>query len=256
MVSPIRNAADEFSHVVGILRDVSGIRRVEADLRESIEVLRHVDSERRQSLAQIVEAQEQELDRMAEGIEDRSLQQMTAVRMRMETLRRNLSDPAQLDALAKLEGSVEQAVGQLRGLLSELRPRELTTEGVEGAVREYLDRVAGGLRTEVRGGLEEEPDPSQRATAFRIVQEAVASAVETRRANTILVDLKDDGDGFSVRIVDDGASWRTVRSSTMGDRAGLAGGRCRSFDGPDGATVELWLPSVAPLAGGTPLRPP
>ena len=256
VVSPIRNAADEFSHVVGILRDVSGIRRVEADLRESIEVLRHVDSERRQSLAQIVEAQEQELDRMAEGIEDRSLQQMTAVRMRMETLRRNLSDPAQLGALEKLEGSVEQAVGQLRGLLSELRPRELTTEGVEGAVREYLDRVARGMRTEVRGGLEEEPDPSQRATAFRIVQEAVASAVETRRANTILVDLDDEGAGFSVRIVDDGASWRTVRSSTMGDRAGLAGGRCRSFDGPDGATVELWLPSVAPLAGGTPLRPP
>ena len=255
VVSPIRDATGASSHVVAILRDVTEIREAERGLRESLEELRRADAERRVSLAQIVEAQEQELDRMAEGIEDRSLQQMTAVRMRMETLRRNLSDPAQLGALEKLEGSVEQAVGQLRGLLSELRPRELTTEGLEGAVHEYLHRVAPDLRTEVTGRVSQDPDPSQRATAFRIVQEAITSAVEVRGAARILVELEDGADGFVVRVVDDGASWSTVRSSTMGDRAGLAGGRCRSFDGGDGATVELWLPGRAPLAGEMPLRP-
>ena len=253
--SPIPDAEGRFTHAVATFRDVTQIREVERDLRGTLDDLRRADMDRRASLAQIVEAQEQELDRMAEGIEDRSLQQMTAVRMRMETLRRNLSDPTQLGALDKLEGSVDQAVGQLRGLLSELRPRELTTEGLQGAIREYLDRAGAPLRTEVSGHLENDPDGSQRATAFRIVQEALTSAMEVRSASQIAVHLEDAGDGFAVRVVDDGDAWASVPPSTMGDRAGLAGGRCGSSDGPDGATVELWLPLRSPVPGGTPLHP-
>jgi signal transduction histidine kinase len=253
VISPIRDAAGAFSNVVIILRDITEVREIERKLRESIEELRRRESDRRVSLAQIVDAQEQELDRMAGGIEDRSLQQMSAVRMRMETLRRTLSDPAELGALEKLEGSVEEAVGQLRGLVSELRPRELTTEGLGGAIRQHLTRTTA-LRTEVGGALGQDPDPSQAATAFRVVQEAVASALLDRAAGVLRVELEDEDDGFCVRIVDDGASWATVGPRTMQDRAGLAGGRCRLFDGDAGATVELWLPLRAPVAGQHPLR--
>ncbi len=253
VISPIRDAAGTFSHVVVILRDITEIQAIEQRLRENLEELRRTDASRRATLAQVVESQEQELERMAEGIEDSSIQQMTAVRIRMETLRRNLSDPAQLGALQKLEGSVEEAVGQLRGLVSELRPRELATEGLGGAIREHLRHTAD-LRTEVVGALGEDPDQQQAATAFRVVQEAVASALEDRAARRLTVALEDADDGFTVRIVDDGASWTTVGPSTMRDRAGLAGGRCLLFDGQDGATVELWLPLRAPVAGEDPLR--
>ncbi|MEY2518081.1 MAG: two-component system, sensor histidine kinase and response regulator, partial [bacterium] len=252
VISPIRDAEGAFSHVVVILRDITEIQAIERRLRENLEELRRTDASRRATLAQVVESQEQELERMAEGIEDSSIQQMTAVRIRMETLRRNLSDPAQLGALEKLEGSVEEAVGQLRGLVSELRPRELATEGLGGAIREHLAHT--DLRTEVVGALEQDPDQQQAATAFRVVQEAVASAHVNRAAHRLSVQLEDADDGFTVRIVDDGASWTTVGPSTMQDRAGLAGGRCRLFDGQDGATVELWLPLRAPVAGEDPLR--
>jgi two-component system sensor histidine kinase UhpB len=255
VISPIRDAEGAFSHVVVILRDITEIQAIERRLRESLEELRRTDASRRATLAQIVEGQEQELDRMAEGIEDSSLQQMTAVRIRLETLRRNLSDPAQLGALEKLEGSVEEAVGQLRGLVSELRPRELATEGLGGAIREHLRHTAG-LRTEVVGSLGEDPDQQQAATAFRVVQETVASALEDRAAARLTVELEDADDGFTVRIVDDGASWTTVGPSTMRDRAGLAGGRCLLFDGQGGATVELWLPLRAPATGEQTLRRP
>jgi len=253
VISPIRDAAGTFSHVVVILRDITEIQAIEQRLRENLEELRRTDASRRATLAQVVESQEQELERMAEGIEDSSIQQMSAVRIRMETLRRNLSDPAQLGALEKLEGSVEEAVGQLRGLVSELRPRELATEGLGGAIREHLGHTAD-LRTEVVGALGDDPDQQQAATAFRVVQETVASALEDRAARRLTVELEDADEGFTVRIVDDGASWTTVGPSTMKDRAGLAGGRCLLFDGQDGATVELWLPLRAPVAGEDPLR--
>ena len=255
VVSPIRDPAGSSSHVVVILRDVTEIREVERSLRGSIEELRRTDRDRRAALAQIVEGQEQELQRMAEGIEDRSLQDMTAVRMRMETLRRNLSDPAQLRALDKLEGSVDVAVGQLRGLVSDLRPRELGTDGLAGAIRQHLGRSCGELRARIVGALEEEPDPPQAAAAFRIVQEALASAVHDRAARTLRIELADATDGFCVLITDDGASWTTDRPQTMQDRASLAGGRCHLSDGADGATAELWLPLHPPVAGRTPPPP-
>ena len=191
---------------------------------------------------------------MAEGIEDRSLQQMTAVRMRMEMLRRNLSDPAQLGSLENLESSVDQVVEQLRGLLSELRPRSLTAQDLEGAIREYLDRIEG-VASEVRGSLASEPDAPQGSTAFRIVQEIATSAIETGTVTRIEVDLTEMGDGFQIRIADDGATANRTTSPTMRDRAGLAGGRCSIREEAGGAMTELWLPLHAPLAGETPIRP-
>jgi PAS domain S-box-containing protein len=254
VISPIQDEEGRFSHLVAILRDVTEIQEAERSLRQSLVELRAVDAERRVAMAQIVEAQEQELDRMAEGVEDRSLQQLAAVRMRMEMLRRNVSDPAQLGSLVKLESSVDQAVGQLRGLVTELRPRGFTTQDLEGAIRQYLDRL-GGVSSEVRGDLSAEPDASQRSTAFRIVQEFVTSAIDTGTVTSIHVDLAEMGEGFEIRIVDDRAPGSSVTSPTMRDRAGLAGGRCSMQDGARGATLELWLPLRAPLAGGTPLPP-
>jgi two-component system sensor histidine kinase UhpB len=244
--SPIPDDAGLGTHLVAVVRDVTGLRAVERDLRESLEGLRTVDAEQRRLVTQLVEAQELELDRMAEGIEDRSLQQMTAVRMRMETLRRSVSDPDQLGALDKLESSVTQAVGQLRGLLSELRPRELATEGLAAAIRSYLDGLDGSLRTSVEGGFVTEPAPSQQATAFRIVQEAVAFAVGSRGATRLAVTLASDDEGFTVRVHDDGAAWSLEAPSTMGDRARLAGGRCtvEASEG-GGAIVDLRLPAIA-----------
>jgi PAS domain S-box-containing protein len=254
IVSPIQDEAGTFSHLVAIMRDVTGIREAERSLRQSLEELRRIDAERRVTMAQIVEAQEQELDRMAEGVEDRSLQQMAAVRMRMEMLRRNLSDPAELGSLEKLESSVDQAVGQLRGLVTELRPHALTTQDLYGAIHEYL-KLLEGVSGEVRGGLTVEPDAPQRSTAFRIVQEFATSAIETGTVTSIRVALAESGQGFEVRIADDRAEGSPVMSSMMRDRAGLAGGRCSMRTDAHGAAVELWLPLRAPLAGETPLRP-
>lgn len=254
IVSPIQDEAGRFSHIVAVMRDVTDIKEAERGLRQSLEDLRQVDAERRVAIAQIMEVQEQELDRMAEGIEDRSLQQMAAVRMRMETLRRNLSDPAQLGSLEKLESSVDLAVGQLRGLLSELRPRALTAQDLAAAIGQYLDRLEG-VDTEVRGRLSSEPDAPQRSTAFRIVQEVVATAVETGTVTSIRVELAEATQGFEVRIVDDRAPGGADAPSTIRDRAGLAGGRCTMHEETGGATTELWLPLRAPVAGETPIRP-
>jgi PAS domain S-box-containing protein len=249
-VSPIIGPEGEVTHWVSISSDVTRAREAEREVRESLEDLRRSDAERRASLVQLVEVQEQELGRMAEGVEDGSLQELTAVRLRLDMLKRSLSDPGQLEALDRFGSSVEQAVGRLRGLLTELRPRTLDSDGLEPAVREYLRRACdeGRISTfQVTGAPAREPLERERAAAYRIVQESLSAAVDNG-ASRVMVEFRDEGEGVAVRVTHDGnrvGQADEARIASMSERAELAGGRLSASLGL--ASVDLWVPLDHPL---------
>src|SRR5688572_30500872 len=62
---------------------------------------------RRAVLSHLVSAEEEERRRIAADIHDDSIQVMTAAGMRLQILRRELSEPAQLERLAELERTVQ-----------------------------------------------------------------------------------------------------------------------------------------------------
>src|SRR2546427_3390258 len=80
--------------------------RAEDELHESLETLRRTDGERRRLLAYLAQAQEKERGRIAADIHDDSIQAITAVGMRLEMLKRRLSDPKELCVLSEVGGSV------------------------------------------------------------------------------------------------------------------------------------------------------
>jgi len=233
-------------------REAEGIlRQSESDLQRSLETLRRTDEERRRMLDALIEEQERERERVAEGIEDEHIQQMTALGMRLESLRRAIDDPEQLAALEWLGDTVEGAVGRLRGLLVQLRPRELQTGGLGAALDRYIETVASetGFLFTVDDRLREEPPEGIRAAAFRIAQDAIRNTAQHARAGRveILIDPRDEG--VFVRVVDDGVGFvvgdgehRGIAS--MRQRAELGGGwlRVRSSPGA-GTTIEFWLPT-------------
>ena len=249
-VNPIAGPSGQVTHWVAISSDVTQAREAEREVRESLEELRRSDGERRAALVQLVEVQEQELGRMAEGVEDGSLQDMTAVRLRLDMLKRSLSDPGHLEALDRFGRSVEQAVGRLRGLLTELRPRTLDSDGLEPAVREYLRRACdeGRISTfQVTGTPAREPLDRERAAAYRIVQESVTAAVDNG-GTRVTVEFGEEGDGLVLRITHDGnrvGEADESRIASMSERAELAGGRLNASVGL--ASVDLWLPLDHPL---------
>jgi PAS domain S-box-containing protein len=244
----------------GVMYDITERKRAEQMLRESeaelqrgLEVLQRTDVERRQLLAHLLRAENLERERMAEGIEDHSLQHVAALGMRLETMRRNVDDPEQLGALDAMGETVEGAMGRLRHLLVELRPRALEQEGLGAGLRQYLRGVEADTGTAVTflDGTTRELELDTRVIAYRIAQEAVGNAVRYAEASSVNVTLEDAPGGVLVRVADDGRGFEPEGPgaaeqdvvASMRERATLVGGRLDVHSGIDGTVVEFWLPT-------------
>jgi PAS domain S-box-containing protein len=218
------------------------LRESEAEVRRSLEILKQTDEERRQLLRHLVASESAERGRLAEGIEDRSLQDFAAVGLRLETLRRNLENPEQQGAIDRLGETVQQALARLRHLLVELRPRELETEGLAAALEHYVRAAAPGVPATVRNGLELEPEPEVRAFAYRLAQDVVSLALAHAGMEGLETDVEERDGGTLVRVrVASSASPVSnddARLVSIRERAEIAGGRVDAL----GDAVELWLP--------------
>jgi signal transduction histidine kinase len=212
---------------------------------------------RRELVADFVWAGELERRRVAEAIHDDSIQVIAALSMRLQMLRRALSDPDQVAMLAEAELTAQLAITRLRTLVFELQPPGLAGEGVSVA-------LAMALETAEREGapaywLDDQmitpPAEEEGAILFRIAQEALANVREHAHATMVTVTLLERDGGHAVRIADDGGGCdaELIASgpggygfASMRARVGLAGGNLSITAAPAGGLiVEAWLPSVA-----------
>jgi signal transduction histidine kinase len=249
--------ARAFDEMASVLQErQQEAERARAELQASLEVLRASDEERKRLLAHLTQAQEQERGRIASDIHDDSIQAMTAVGIRLETLRRRLTEPEQLKVLEELEETVLLSIARLRHLLFELRPPVLDREGLAPALRVYLEELGNetGLAYEIDNRLVTEPPEDTRRILYRITQEALANVRKHARARTVTVTLVEGERGFLVRVGDDGRGFFPpdpedqepghLGFTAMRERAELAGGWWRVASRPGmGTTVEFWLPA-------------
>lgn len=235
------------------------LRVINDKLVEKVAELERVSGDRQRLLGLVMSAQEQERQRIADGIHDDSLQTVVAVGLALENLRRRLHEPDALEALEHLQNVVKVASQRLRSLLFELRPIELQSEGLVAALRAYLEYVQReeGLRVTIDNRLPAEPEPEACTFLYRGAQEilmnvrkhAQASAVEVTlmaRSGRYVIVVRDDGVGFDV------ADALRARPGHLGlaalhERLELAGGVLRLESAPGaGATVEFEVPPGIP----------
>jgi PAS domain S-box-containing protein len=239
----------------GLMLDVSAQKQVEARLHESLEVLRRSSQQRRELMERLETAQEVERRRIAADIHDDSIQVMSALDVRLQTLAmRGGADPAGLEELREI---VAEAIDRLRHLTFELRPVALDREGLLVAVRQYLEHTQAetGLEWSLEGtALVADPIPEARAVLYRMVQEVVVNTGKHAKASRLDVEMATAGAGVAVRLQDDGIGFDTSALGrpepghlglvTSMERAEVAGGWFRVSSAPgSGTTVEFWLPS-------------
>jgi len=246
---------DDAWGAVAVVRDISERKRAEEELRESLEMLRRTDAERRKLMDRLVNAQEDEREILASEIHEGPIDMLTTVGLRLHTLRRRCTEPHQLEIIAQLEEALVACTARLRHLAFELRPPALESEGLAAALRRYLDEVApeAGFDFHVQNELADEPPSTTRTILYRIAQEALANVSRHARATRVEVLLQAKDGGFLVRVRDDGCGFspqdlpepasRRVGLSDMRERAETAGGWFRVDSAPGrGTTVESWLP--------------
>lgn len=236
------------------------VRARTEELSRTGDQLRATDTARRALLSRLVRAQEEERQKIAADVHDDSVQVMTAVAMRLHLLRRKLTDPDELEAMEKLELSVQEAIGRLRNLLFELRPHSLDRGGLAAAITEYGQQRFEGdpVIFRVDRSLVDEPPLEARTLLYRVAQEALNNAKKHAEAQTVRVSLANRDGGVEIRVEDDGVGFDRVQAAapmpghlgilSMSERAEMAGGILEIETAPGfGTRLRCWLPIDAPM---------
>ena len=230
------------------------------ELQASLSVLQTTQAERQRLLARIVAAEEQERHRIADDVHDDTIQAVTAVSLRLASLRRRLQ-ASDLPVLDRVQDTVGDAIARLRRLSFELRPPALDRQGLAAALRDLLEmsKEEDGPAWLLHDGLEREPPVELAEVAYRLAQEALSNIRKHAEASHVDVVLDQDERGLQLVIVDDGRGFdtRVLRdprpghfgTSAMRERAALVDGRCTIESMPgQGTTVTVSLP--LPTAAG------
>lgn len=217
-------------------------------------LLRERDRERARLLRHLVLAQEDERKLIAGDIHDDSIQEMSAVAIRLGMLRKHLNDDGALETLTKIEGSVTSSIGRLRSLMFRLRPPALDEGGLAPALREQLSEIAGecGFTWEVNADMAVEPSAEVCVPAFRIAQEALANVRKHAQAQNVSITATTKDGGVRVIVRDDGVGFCLndhppeighLGVTSMRERAEICGGTYSIASAPGkGTTVEFWIP--------------
>jgi len=211
---------------------------------------------------QMIEIQQQEHKKLARDLHDGPTQSMAAIAMRLNFARRLLErDPkATAEELSKIEELARRTTKEIRHMLFTLRPLELESQGLIGALKAMAEKTHETFNQNVIVEAEEniisELEMNRQTIIFYIAEEAINNACKYAQANHIWVRMKDyDKDLVMLEVQDDGVGFdkTSVESSyetrgslglrNMSERAEMVNGifRLDSAVGK-GTTVRVLIP--------------
>ncbi|MGA2209436.1 MAG: PAS domain-containing protein [Acidimicrobiales bacterium] len=246
------------------LKDASAARANE--LEEALSAVKRADAERVELLSRLVNAQEEERQRIASDLHDDSIQKVAAASMRLEMLAMAHPELAEDEGFVKAKATVLASIESMRHLMFELRPYVLDRDGLGPALLQLLEEdfgYEGGPFYELSDGLSDQPPEVARVVLFRITQEALVNVRKHAHAANLRVELWREDSGYFVRVSDDGVGFSAERRSvsprghlgltSMRQRAQLARGGCTIESSPgNGTVVSAWVPRAwhaeAPVA--------
>ena len=250
----IRGPKDHAMIWHGVMFDVTARKEAETQVRDTLDDLRRSQAQQRKLAARLLHAQESERQQIAKDLHDDPIQTLTAVQIRLATIKGGVSDEAAV-GLQVIEKSLSATIGRLRSLMFDLRPPVLDREGLAAAVRDAGSRIAQEADWDFRvdDDLRGAPPAELAAAAYRIVKEALINVRKHTEAQQVRVALSFDGDTLSGTIRDDGLGFDPQSlPSEPEDHVGLASilERAEFFGGGidiksevgHGTTVRFWLP--------------
>lgn len=251
-VSPVRDAHGVIIGASKIARDITARKRVERVSREI------------ETAHKLLEAQEAERARIARDLHDNLGQQMTGLRLRLESVLEICGDDERLKreilTLRELALKMDRDIGFLSW---ELRPSELDTLGLKDALARFVKEwssqynITAHFHSDLKD-IDKQPILSSQSVEinlYRILQESLhnvmkhAGATEVtvllhRRNGEIVLVVEDNGAGMAAKKkARDKNSSRGLGLSGMRERAALIGGTLEIESGPSkGTTILVRIP--------------
>jgi len=239
-----------------INRDISERKRAEETLEASREQLRNLADH-------LQAAREEERMAVARTIHDELGQVMTALKMDVAWLGKRLPEDtdgcrSKIETMLKL---IDQAVGTVQRLTTELRPALLDDLGLSAAAEWFVKDFAARTGIECvldLGRPEVELDRNRSTAVFRILQEALTNVARHADAARVEISLGVDDDTVVLSVRDDGrgieqdqiSSPRSFGLLGIRERTAALGGEAFFSRIPEGGSEVLARIPVLPGRGG------
>ena len=223
-VLPTRVVRRQASALESALGEVASAeaRLVEAnvDLQRRVE---EAVQEVRTLSGRVVSIQETERRRIALDLHDGVGQLAAALKMELEIAG---PGPEKTEPHSRALGLCDTIVSEIRHIARDLRPLELESAGLEGALRGFTERfeVRTGIATSFRveGGAIDSEEAS--VCLLRVAQEALTNVGRHAGATEVGVRLIAEGEGVTLDVEDDGCGFEP---GGEGEGSGLSGMRER-----------------------------
>jgi len=231
------------------LSEVEERQRAETELKASVEE-RNRAMERLAALSRkVLMAQEDERERLSRELHDELGQLLTALRLEMGWLQKQISGPGRTDSgvFANTVALAETATDELRRICRGLRPPLLDDLGLEPALRQLVDefRERSDVRVRLELPAEEiEVPPEVALCTYRILQEALTNVRRHSGAEEVSVTVAAQDSILSLGVADDGTGFDPAELGAMRG-FGLEGMRERA------ALVDGELQIASSSGGGT-----
>lgn len=161
-----------------------------------------------QAAKAVLEAEENERQRIAKDLHDGVGQMMSAAKMNLSAFESAIqfTDAAQRTAFSKAIELVDEGCREVRTVSHTMMPGKLLNYGLTAAIRDFTDKldkssVQVHLYTE---GLEQRLDSTIEIVLYRVVQECVNNVIKHARASTLDISIIKDKDGINATIEDNG----------------------------------------------------
>jgi signal transduction histidine kinase len=245
LFQPARNRAtllltDLASQAGLVLRNV----RLTAELQARIDDLRA-------SRRRLVQAQDDERQRIERNLHDGAQQQLVALTVQLTLLDEAASDPGEVRELtAQLRSGLRAALDDLRSLARGIYPPLLADQGLRAALRAQADRAPMPVLVDADGIGRFSRDAE--ATLYFCILEALQNVAKYAQASLATVTLTQVDATLEFSVTDDGAGFDPAAAAHgtglqgMTDRLSAMGGQLRIESAPGrGTIVTGTVPAIA-----------
>lgn len=191
-------------------------------LKQEAKLQAAVLSQQQIAAAAILEAEENERQRIAKDLHDGVGQIMSAAKMNLSSFENDLQfkDEEQKLSFERIISLVDEGCKEVRSVSHQMMPNVLLKSGLGKAVAEFLDKIDQkvlkvNLHTE---GLNEHIEATTEIVLYRVLQETVNNVIKHSGASELDISLIKDADGISATIEDNG---RGFDSKNLSEKAGI-----------------------------------
>jgi two-component system, NarL family, sensor kinase len=183
-------------------------------LRKETQLKTEIMKQQELATKAVIEAEEEERQRIARDLHDGVGQMMSAAKMNLSAFESEIkfSNDDQKRSFEKIIHLVDDSCKEVRHVSHNMMPNVLLKSSLAAAIHDFIDKVdkkalAMHLFTE---GLDERLDSNTETVLYRIIQECVNNVIKHAAATSLDISIIRDKEGISATIEDNGKGFDTT----------------------------------------------